>query len=52
MDKLQLLKLAEMQDSEAFYAQDLEENKISYENAYADFYDDVKQPKKYIKEDW
>ena len=48
MNKFELLKLAELQDSEAFYEQDFEENK----DTYADFYDDVKQPSKYIKEDW
>lgn len=48
MTKLELLKLAELQDSEAFYEQDFEENK----DTYSDFYDDIKQPNKYIKEDW
>ena len=49
MNKLDLLKLAELQDSEAFYEQDFEETESE---KYSDFYDDVKQPKNYIKEDW
>lgn len=49
MNKLDLLKLAELQDSEAFYEQDFEETESG---KYYDFYDDVKQPKNYIKEDW
>ena len=49
MDKLKLMKLAENQDSEAFYEQDFEE---SEQIKYSDFYDDIKQPSKYIKEDW
>ena len=35
--------------SEAFYEQDFEETESE---KYSDFYDDVKQPKNYIKEDW
>lgn len=49
MNKLELLKLAELQDSEAFYEQDFEETEAQ---KYSDFYDDIKQPKHYIKEDW
>mgnify|MGYP005780802671 FL=1 len=49
MNKLELLKLAEFQDSEAFYEEDFEETEAQ---KYSDFYDDIKQPKNYIKEDW
>ncbi len=49
MNKLELLKLAELQDCEAFYEQDFEEKQIE---KYSDFYDDIKQPNNYIKEDW
>ena len=55
MDKLELLKLAEKQDVEAYDEQDFEEEQNSLEkfkDKYSSFYDDVKQKSKYIKEDW
>ena len=57
MNKLELLKIAEEQDVEAYEEQDFEADAKSKENKqfkdkYYDFYDDVKQPSKYIKEDW
>lgn len=58
MNKLDLLKLAEEQDVEAYSIEDFEENIPSqtatqkYKRQYEDFYDDVKQASKYIKEDW
>lgn len=57
MNKLDLLKIAENQDTEAFEAQDFEEEQKGtspqkYKQKYTDFYDDVKQESKYIKEDW
>lgn len=56
MDKLDLLRLAENQDVEAFDEQDFEEEYSSstqkYKQEYSDFYNDVKQSSKYIKEDW
>lgn len=52
MNKLQLLKLAEQQDCEAFNEQDLEEEKKDFKEQYQDFYNDVKQKGKHIKEDW
>jgi len=55
MNKLDLLKLAESQDTEAYDLQDFEEEKSNtqkYKQEYNDFYDDVKQSSKYIKEDW
>jgi len=57
MNKLDLLKLAEEQDVEAYGIEDFEEEqKLSstqkYKQQYEDFYDDVKQSSKYIKEDW
>ena len=55
MNKLDLLKLAEKQDVEAYTEQDFEEERKENENfkeKYSNFYDDVKQPSKYIKEDW
>lgn len=56
MDKLKLLKLSEnfdddaISDDELYELENLKEN--SNKNKYFDYYDDVKQPSKYIKEDW
>lgn len=53
MDKLKLLKMQEEQDCEAIDERELEENKeIDFKEKYTQYYDDVKQPFKYIKEDW
>ena len=55
MNKLDLLKLAEKQDVEAYEPQDFEEDtskEKKFKENYANFYDDVKQSSKYIKEDW
>ena len=52
MDKLELLKLAEQQDVEAYDNEDFELPQKNFSEQYRDFYDDVKQPNNYIKEDW
>ena len=56
MDNLELLRLSENQDVEAFEQQDFEDTSITetekYKREYSDFYNDVKQSSKYIKEDW
>ncbi len=57
MNKLDLLKIAENQDTESFEAQDFEQGQKTtetqkYKQKYCDFYDDIKQNSKYIKEDW
>lgn len=55
MDKLELLRLAEMQDVEAFDEHDFEESSTNldkFKKDYNNFYNDVKQANKYIKEDW
>ena len=55
MNKLDLLKLAEQQDVEAFESYEFEEKSTQKEKVkkeYFEFYNDVKQPSKYIKEDW
>ena len=50
------LLLAENQDVEAFEAHEFEEqskdNLEKYKKEYTEFYNDVKQSSKYIKEDW
>ena len=48
----ELMLLAEEQDSEAFEAQDFEVNLQNYKQEYKAFYDDVKIPADYVKEDW
>lgn len=57
MNKLELLKLAEQQDVEAYSMDEFEhEQKLTdtqkYKQDYQDYYDDIKQTSKYIKEDW
>ena len=56
MDNLELLRLSENQDVEAYEQQDFEDQSSSdierYKQQYSDFYNDVKQSSKYIKEDW
>ena len=56
MDNLELLRLSENQDVEAYEQQDFEEQGSNvlerYKQQYSDFYNDVKQSSKYIKEDW
>lgn len=56
MDKLELLRLAEKQDVEAFESDEFEEQSVNnlekYKKEYTEFYNDIKQNSKYIKEDW
>lgn len=56
MNKLDLLKLAELQDCESYEENEFEEQNLikkqDFKKEYEDFYDDVKQSNKYIKEDW
>ena len=56
MNKLDLLKLAELQDTEAYdesdFEQDQQKKTNDFKTQYEVFYDDIKQSNKYIKEDW
>ena len=55
MDKLKQMHESENFDDDALSEDEileLEQNKTSSKQKYFDFYDDVKQPSKYIKEDW
>lgn len=56
MNKLELLKLAEQQDVEAYNSEDFAQEEFdatqNFKESYSNFYNDVKQPNKYIKEDW
>lgn len=50
MNKLELMRLSENVD-DAYEQSDFEPQKSS-KDKYDDFYDDIKQPSRYIKEDW
>jgi len=57
MDNLHLLMLSENEDTEALSSEDIEERELqgkkkNFREEYFEFYDDVKQPCKHIKEDW
>ena len=52
MTNLELMRLAENTDEDAFEQEDFQHTKKSQKEIYDDFYDDVKQPSRYIKEDW
>lgn len=52
MTNLELMRLAENTDEDAFEQEDFEQTVRSPKQKYDDFYDDVKQPSRYIKEDW
>lgn len=51
INNLTLLMLAQKQDCEAFHKEDFEIKK-DFKSEYADFYNDVKQKNKFVKEDW
>lgn len=52
MTNLELMRISENADEDAFEQEDFAQNKRSAKEIYDDFYDDVKQPSRYIKEDW
>lgn len=52
MNDLELMRLSETCDEDAFEQEDFVQRKPSKKDMYDDFYDDVKQPSRYIKEDW
>lgn len=52
MTNLELMRIAENADEDAFEQEDFPQQKKSSKEVYDDFYDDVKQPSRYIKEDW
>lgn len=52
MNNLDLLHLAEFCEDDAYEQEDFETNATDAKTAYTDFYDDIKQPSKYLKEDW
>ncbi|MBD5132011.1 MAG: hypothetical protein HDT28_05415 [Clostridiales bacterium] len=52
MTNLELMRIAENAEEDAFEQEDFPQTKKSSKEVYDDFYDDVKQPSRYIKEDW
>ncbi len=52
MNNLDLMRIAETCDEDAFEQDDFVQHKKDKKENYDDFYDDVKQPSRYIKEDW
>lgn len=52
MTNLELMRISETADEDAFEQDDFPRPKKTVKQAYDDFYDDVKQPSRYIKEDW
>ena len=52
MTNLELMRLSDNDGEDAYEQEDFEQNKKSQKQIYDDFYDDVKQPSRYIKEDW
>ena len=52
MTNLELMRISENADEDAFEQDDFPQRRKSAKDAYDEFYDDVKQPSRYIKEDW
>ncbi|MCH5165518.1 MAG: hypothetical protein J1G01_03860 [Clostridiales bacterium] len=52
MTNLELMRISENADEDAFEQEDFPTSRKSAKEIYDDFYDDVKQPSRYIKEDW
>ena len=52
MTEYELLRISEQSDEDAFEQEDFEQRKKSAKQVYDEYYDDVKQPSRYIKEDW
>ena len=53
MTNLELMRICENTDEDAFEQDDFpERRRKSDKDVYDEFYDDVKQPSRYIKEDW
>lgn len=52
MTNLELMRISENADEDAFEQEDFDQRKRSEKERYDDYYDDVKQPSRYIKEDW
>ena len=52
MNNLELMRLNDNDGEDAFEQEDFEQNTKSDKERYDEFYDDVKQPSRFIKEDW
>lgn len=51
MTNLELMRISDNADEDAFEQEDFPRQKPA-KDIYDEFYDDVKQPSRYIKEDW
>lgn len=52
MTDYELMRLSEQCDEDAYEREDFDAPAKSAKQTYDEFYDDVKQPSRYIKEDW
>ncbi len=52
MTNLELMRICENADEDAFEQDDFPQASRSPKDIYDEIYDDVKQPSRYIKEDW
>lgn len=52
MTNLELMRLSENADEDAFEQEDFDRRVKTAKERYDEFYDDVKQPSRFIKEDW
>ncbi len=52
MTNLELMRISDNDGEDAFEQDDFIQHVKSSKEKYDDFYDDVKQPSRYIKEDW
>ncbi|MCH5158713.1 MAG: hypothetical protein J1F33_05915 [Clostridiales bacterium] len=52
MNNLELMRLSDNDDDDAFEQEDFDQRVKSDKERYDEFYDDVKQPSRFIKEDW
>ena len=52
MTDYELMRLSETVDEDALEREDFDPPARSPKQIYDDFYDDIKQPSRYIKEDW
>ncbi|MCH5350963.1 MAG: hypothetical protein J1F39_03230 [Clostridiales bacterium] len=52
MNNLELMRLSDNDEDDAFEQEDFDQRPKSDKERYDEFYDDVKQPSRFIKEDW
>ena len=52
MTDYELMRLSDTVDEDALESEDFPAAPLTAKQKYDEFYDDVKQPSRYIKEDW